>query len=73
MRLAPKKFVVEGNLAATLKSIRAANKHSIIRYVDNPHTSSIKPYNPSDLDLALNQVTVTHSNRVKRRRHPTSK
>lgn len=71
MRLAPKKFVVKGNLTATLKLIRAANKHSIIRYVDSSHTSSIKPYNPSDVDSGLKQVNFTHSNRIKGRRDPT--
>ena len=72
MHLAPKKFVVKGNLAATLKSIRAVNKHSIIRYVDSPLTSPIKSYNPSDVGPNLGQATVDLSARINRRQGPKS-
>ena len=73
MHLVPKKFIVKGDLSATLKSIRAANKHSIIRYVDSPRTSSIKSYYPSNIETNLDQATIDHSSRVRTQQNLTSK
>ena len=69
MRLAPKFYVVKGNLSATLESIRAANKQSIIRYYDASHNTSTRLQNSSGVTSELNQSASDSCGWLKSRQH----
>ena len=62
MHYAPSSIVVKGNLSATLESIRAANKQSIIRYYNSPLKSSISPQSLENTSLKLHQPAADAQN-----------
>lgn len=72
MRLAPKSYVVKGNLSATLECIRSANKQSIIRFYDISRISTGKSQIPASINSKQFRFANVCSSCLRKQR-PTSK